>query len=41
MDGWIGGWVEGRLNRRKDGLTNGCMLGWVWVDGLMDGWMTG
>ena len=34
MDGWINGWIEGRMN---DGWTNGKADGWM--RGRIDGWM--
>ena len=51
MDGWIGGWVYGRMDGWVGGWVDGWMDGWVggwmdgwvgvWKGGWVDGWMSG
>lgn len=47
MDGWVGDWVEGRVDIWVDGWMVGQLDGWMggwmvrWLDGWMGGWMEG
>ena len=40
-NGWVDGWMDGRMNGWMDGGMDGWMGGWMdgWVGGWMEGWV--